>query len=115
MVVIQKKYPELLKLPCCQIQVYPKVLKIFVDDLFTNPENERIEIDGIDEEFDEIEFELELNGKRKTFYVAHKNRIQPDIDVTSQIVFDEQGQPIIQSLIAQSEELIEDIIEFRIR
>ncbi|WP_026956943.1 hypothetical protein [Algoriphagus vanfongensis] len=110
-----EEIPGTLKTSMLSNSSLPQNFKNFVDNLFTNPENERIEIDGIDEEFDEIEFELELNGKRKTFYVAHKNRIQPDVDVTSQIDFDEQGNPILQSLIDQSEELIEDIIELRVR
>lgn len=92
----------------------PQNFKNFVDNLFTNPDRERIEIDGIDEDFDEVEFELELNGKRKTFYVMHRNRIQPDVDVTSQIEFSEQGEPLIESLIQQSEELITDIIDLRL-
>lgn len=92
----------------------PQNFKRFVDNLFTNPDRERIEIEGVDEDFDEVEFELELNGKRKTFYVIHRNRIQPDVDVTSQIEFTEQGQPTLESLIQQSEELITDIIELRL-
>lgn len=36
----------------------PQNFKNFVDNLFTNPDRERIEIDGIDEDFDEVEFEL---------------------------------------------------------
>ena len=92
----------------------PQNFKMFVDNLFTNPDRERIEIEGVDEDFDEVEFELELNGKRKTFYVMHRNRIQPDVDVTSQIEFTEQGEPTLESLIQQSEELITDIIELRL-
>lgn len=89
----------------------PQNFKRLIDNLFTNPDRQRIEIEGVDEDFDEVEFELELNGKRKTFYVMHRNRIQPDVDVTSQIEFTEQGQPTLESLIQQSEELITDIIE----
>jgi hypothetical protein len=92
----------------------PQNFKNFVDNLFTNPDRERIEIEGIDEDFDEVEFELELNGKRKTFYVMHRNRIQPDVDVTSQIEFSENGEPLLESLIEQSEELITDLIELRL-
>jgi hypothetical protein len=92
----------------------PQNFKMFVDNLFTNPDRERIEIEGVDEDFDEVEFELELNGKRKTFYVMHRNKIQPDVDVTSQIEFTEQGEPTLESLIQQSEELITDIIELRL-
>jgi len=61
----------------------PDNFKNFVDKLFNNSNKERIEIKDIDDDFEEIEFELELNGRRKTFYVMHRNKIQPDIDVSS--------------------------------
>lgn len=91
----------------------PLAYRNLVDRLFRNPNQERVEINGIDEEFDEIEFELELNGKKKTFYIANKQRIQPDIDVTSQLQFDADETPTIESLILQCEELVQDIIEIQ--
>ncbi len=109
-----EQIPGILKTSMLSSTSLPDNFKRFVHDLFTNPDNERIEIDGIDEEFDEVEFELELNGKRKTFYVKHKNRIQPDIDVSADVEFNEQGQPSIESLIRISEELITDIIQLRL-
>ena len=90
----------------------PQNYKNFVDYLFTHQDKERIEI--VDNEFDEVEFELELNGKKKTFYVMNKSRIQPDIDVSSELEYNEDGSVKIESLISQSEELIRDLIELRI-
>jgi hypothetical protein len=109
-----EQIPGTLKTSMLSPTSLPQNFKSFVNTLFTNPDRERIEIEGIDEDFDEIEFELELNGKRKTFYVMNKHRIQPDVDVTSQIEFTEQGEPAIESLIQQSEELVRDIIELRL-
>ncbi|KAB1068523.1 hypothetical protein F6U93_06225 [Tamlana haliotis] len=109
----EDQIPGTLKTSMLSSTSLPQNYKNFVNDLFTNPDRERIEIDGIDEDFDEVEFELELNGKRKTFYVKHKNRIQPDIDVTADVELGEQGQPTTESLIRISEELIVDIIQLR--
>lgn len=110
----EDQIPGTLKTSMLSPTSLPQNYKNFVNNLFTNPDRERIEIDGIDEDFDEIEFELELNGKRKTFYVKHKNRIQPDIDVTNDVELSEQGQPTTESLIRISDELIVDIIQLRL-
>lgn len=88
----------------------PHNYKEFVNKIFTNPKNERIEIIGSDEKFDELEFELELNGKRKTFYVMNRHRIQPDVDVTSNVEIVD-GEATIESLVIQAEELYKDIID----
>lgn len=109
----EEQIPGILKTSMLSPTSLPQNYKNFVNDLFTNPDRERIEIDGIDEDFDEVEFELELNGKRKKFYVKHKNRIQPDIDVTADVELSEQGEPTIESLIRISEELIVDIVQLR--
>lgn len=109
-----EQIPGTLKTSMLSPTSLPDNFKRFVDNLFTNPDRERIEIEGIDEEFDEVEFELELNGKKKTFYVMQKHRIQPTIDVTSEIQFTAQGEPTLDSLINQSEELVRDIIELRL-
>ncbi len=93
----------------------PHSYRRLVDRLFSNPNHERIELAGIDEEFDEVEFELELNGKRKTFYVANRQRIQPDIDVSGHLDYDENDVPTIDSLVQQCEELVQDIISLRPR
>jgi len=106
--------PGTLKTSMLSPTSLPDNFKRVVDDLFTNPDRERIEIDGIDEGFDELEFELELNGKRKTFYVIHRNRIQPNIDVTRDLQYDEDGNPTTESLIEQSEILIREVIELNL-
>lgn len=88
--------------------------KSFVDRLFRNRnENTRIELDGGDDQLDEIEFELELNGKKKTFHIVNHQRTQPDVDVTSNLQF-EDGEPTEESLIRESQNLIDDMLEVRI-
>ncbi|MBU1014570.1 MAG: hypothetical protein KKG99_16345 [Bacteroidetes bacterium] len=103
--------PGILKTSMLSGTSLPETYRSLVDRLFNDPDRERIEIDGIDEEFDEVEFELELNGKRKTFFVANRAKIQPDIDVTNQLEYDENGNPTTDSLLRQAEELVQDIIE----
>lgn len=105
--------PGTLKTSMLSPTSLPQAFKNFVNNLFSNPANERIEINGIDEEFDEIEFELELNGKRKSFYIANRSKIQPDIDVTNFLEY-EDGIPTSASFIAQAEELVQDIINIPI-
>lgn len=88
----------------------PDNYKQFVDNLFTNPNSDRIEITGSEEKFDELEFELELKGKKKTFYVINRSRIQPDVDVTADVdIIDED--PTTESLVRIAEELYSDIID----
>lgn len=103
--------PGTLKTSMSSSTSLPSAYRNLVDRLFRRSNRERIELNGIDEEFDEIEFELELNGKKKTFYIANKQRIQPDVDVTNQLDYDSNQVPTIESLIRQCEELVEDIIE----
>lgn len=88
--------------------------KGFVDRLFRNRnENTRIELDGGDDQLDEIDFELELNGKKKTFHIVNQQRTQPDVDVTLNLEF-EDGEPTEESLIRESQNLIDDMLEVRI-
>lgn len=108
-----QEIPGTLRTSMSSATSLPQAYRNIVDRLFRNPDLERVEINGIDEEFDELEFELELNGKRKTFYVANKQRIQPDVDVTRELELDEAGTPTTESLLAQCEELVQDIIQIR--
>jgi len=88
--------------------------KNFVGRHFRNHnDNTRIEIGGDDGALDEMEFELELSGKKKTFHVVNHQRTQPDIDVTSNLDF-ENNEPTIASLIRESQSLIDDMLEVRL-
>ncbi len=92
----------------------PLEWKPLLDRLFRQHDgyNDRILIDNVDEQFDEIEFELELNGKKKSFYIRNKSRIQPDVDVTSNVDIVE-NEPTIESLVLESKEIINEILEIR--
>lgn len=85
-------------------QLLERVMSTFKDN------RTRIEIE--DNEYDEISFELELNGKKKTFYAIYQNRILPDIEVSSDLEYAE-GEPTIKSVMSKCEELINDLIELK--
>lgn len=90
----------------------PQSWKDYIDRIFNqhDDENSTLEIPGLDDSYKDLEFELELNGKKKKFYVVNKQRIQPDVDVTANIEFAD-GEPTLDSLIEQSKELINDMLE----
>ncbi|WMX12425.1 hypothetical protein [Aureispira sp. CCB-E] len=78
-----------------------------------NTKNHRIDFDEENAYFDEATFEIELDGKKKTFHTINKNKIQPSVDVTGDVEFDKNKQPTIESLIKVSQELIQDIINLK--
>lgn len=86
----------------------PDSWKTFIDKLVRKERNETVEIDGLDDNFSDLEFQLDLNGKQKTFYIKNQQRVQPDIDVTNNIDF-ENEIPTTESLLKSAEDLIEDI------
>src|ERR1035437_438858 len=81
--------PGILKTSFNSSTSLPKNFKDLINGLFIkkNSPNNRIEIENIDEQFDEIEFQLELGGKKKTFYITNRHRIQPDVDVSENVDF----------------------------
>jgi len=75
--------------------------------------NSKIELNGTDS-YDEIDFVLEYNGKIKTFHIQNKNRTQPDIDVTSDVVFEgNSNEPTTDSLVEVSKELVRDVLSLK--
>lgn len=86
-----------------------KYWKELVKDLYKKDYKESlIEIEGMDT-LDEVEFELELKGKKKTFHVFSKTRTQPDVEVSDDLDFD-QNEPTTESLVRVSESLITDLL-----
>jgi hypothetical protein len=71
-----------------------------------------VEIYGDEKEFDEMQFELEFNGKRKTFYAKAQHRTLPDIDVTSDIK-SVGKRLVLQDLLDKSEELIREVFNYK--
>jgi hypothetical protein len=67
--------------------------------------------DGLDS-LDEIEFELELKGKKKTFHILSKNRTLPDVEVSDDLEFN-NNEPTIESLVKVSESLINDMLTLK--
>lgn len=47
----------------------------------------KVNISGIQEEFDEVSFRILLNGATKTFYVKNRHKIRSNVDVTNEIEF----------------------------
>ena len=90
----------------------PEKWKNIIHKLSLKEKNETVEIDGLDDNFTDLEFQLELNGKQKTFYIKNQHRVQPDIDVTNNIDF-KDDVPTTESLIQNAEEIINDIIEIK--
>lgn len=88
----------------------PESWKNYIDKLVRKERNETVEIEGLDDNFTDLEFQLEMNGKQKTFYIKNQQRVQPDIDVTNNIEF-ENGIPKTDSLVKNAEELIEEVIK----
>lgn len=90
----------------------PQNWKDYIDRVFKqhNTEHATLDVDGLDDSYSDLEFELELNGKKKTFYVVNRQRIQPDVDVTRNIDI-QDGEPTIDSLKEQAIELINDMLD----
>ena len=73
-----------------------------------------VEINGEEKEYAEIEFEIEVNGRRKTFYANRKDRTVPDLDVTGEIQRDiRTGEPLLGSLIEKCREIVNDTFDIR--
>ncbi len=92
----------------------PKTWKDFVDKIFKQSSKEgQVEIPELDNEYDDLEFELEHNGKRKIFYIRKQHRIQPDIDVTQSLQMVD-GEPTVESLLVEAQGIVDDIINIKI-
>ena len=72
--------------------------------------HKQVEIREMDDIVDEVEFELELNGSKKKFYVADTRKPMPYVDVTDDLEFDAFDEPTKDSLIKKAEELIKEMI-----
>jgi hypothetical protein len=90
----------------------PENWKDAIDKLMRRERNETVEIDGLDDNFSDLEFQLEMNGKQKTFYIKNQHRVQPDIDVTNNIDF-KNGLPTTKSLVQNAEELLDEVIKIK--
>ncbi|NJC28013.1 hypothetical protein [Neolewinella antarctica] len=46
--------------------------------------SDQYEVDGISDQYEDIQFQLEYNGKSKKFHVVREGKTQPDVDVTQE-------------------------------
>lgn len=88
----------------------PESWKFAIDNLMRKERNETVEIEGLDDSFTDLEFQLEMNGKQKTFYIKNQQRVQPDIDITKNVEFI-NGLPTTESLVKNAIELIDEVIK----
>lgn len=95
---------------------FGKNWKAIVNKIFSKEtsNNDRIEINGIEDDFDEVEFELFLNGRKKKFYINSREKIQPDIDVTDKIKI-ENGEPTEKSMLEECRELYTELYRPQIK
>lgn len=85
--------------------------KQVVDELFKREYKDSvIELDDNIKDINEVEFELEFKGKKKTFHVLNRGRTQPDVEVTDEIEHDEENIPEEESLAQVAQNLIDDIL-----
>lgn len=87
--------------------------KDFINSIYLKSSaNSIIELKDYDDSFDEIEFELELNNKIKTYHVSARHRTQPDVEVSKDLDF-ENNEPTKESLVRVSESLIEELLTIK--
>ncbi len=73
-----------------------------------------VEFEGEEKEYEEIQFEIESNGRTKTFYANKKDRTVPDLDVTADVLKNvDTGEPLISSLLQKCEEIVKDTFEIK--
>lgn len=85
--------------------------KQVIDDLFKREYKDSIiELDDSLKDLNEVSFELEFKGKKKTFHVMNRTRTQPDVEVTDELELDEGNIPLEESLANVAKNLIDDIL-----
>lgn len=107
-----KEIPGTLRQTFSSRNSLPSTWKRFVGKLYRNRNKPEATIELKDQldDLEEFQFTLELNKKEKTFYVNNSQRVQPDMDVTSKIEFD-NGIPKEESLLLQAKVLIDELKE----
>ena len=70
-----------------------------------------VEIPELNQRFDEVDFEMDYNGSKKTFHMKNVGRTTPDFNVTEHIEYD-NGVPTYDSLLPQCNILLNDMKEY---
>lgn len=71
-----------------------------------------VEIPELHQRYDEVDFEMEYNGSRKTFHMKNVKRTTPDFNVSEHIEFDNSDLPTYESLEKQCQILLKDMKEY---
>jgi len=71
-------------------------------------------VEQLYDQFDEIDFEIEYNGSKKTIHMSNVGRSLPDYDVTDELIIDtDTDEPTLASLKAQADILIKDMEDYQ--
>ena len=78
---------------------------------FAEHKHGMVEIPELNDRFDEVDFEMDYNGSKKTFHMKNVGRTTPDFNVTEQIEFIED-MPTYASLESQCQILLNDMRDY---
>lgn len=67
---------------------------------------------GIEHNFDEIQFSLEIAGKPKSFYVYRETKMRASRDISEDVITDIQGNPTFESLKTAAKTFITDFTTY---
>lgn len=69
-----------------------------------------VRIPDLEREYDEVSFKMEFNHKKTKFHIINRHKIQPTVDVTHLVDYDQQDEPTVESLKKESQELIDSLL-----
>jgi len=78
---------------------------------FGSTKDGMVEIPELNDRFDEVDFDMDYNGSKKTFHMKNVGRTTPDFNVTDQIELVD-NLPTYASLEAQCQILLKDMKEY---
>ncbi|GGG89957.1 hypothetical protein GCM10007415_25350 [Parapedobacter pyrenivorans] len=78
---------------------------------FAEHKHGMVEIPQLNDRFDEVDFEMEYNGSKKTFHMKNVGKTTPDFNVTDQIEFIDD-MPTYASLESQCHILLKDMRDY---
>lgn len=70
-----------------------------------------VEIPELHERYDEVDFEMDYNGSKKTFHMKNVGRTTPDFNVTEHIEY-KDDLPTYESMLDQCQILLKDMKEY---
>lgn len=98
----------------CTERGLPLPVKGFAYNLYMRDKSEgAIKVSQLYDQYDEVDFEIEYQGSKKTIHMSNVGKSLPDYDVTDSISFDYNDLPTVSSLKAQADILINDMIQYQ--